>query len=70
MLVVLDTIGAPIKGHDSNFGIGEGMIVLDNVVCDGDEQNLFHCEHNDFFNNNCDHTEDAAVICGGKLRKY
>ncbi len=59
--------GAPLKGLDSIYGSGTGRIILDNVVCNGSEENLFLCDHNDLFVNNCDHTEDAAVICGSKI---
>ena len=58
-------VGAPLKGMDSVYGSGNGFIILDNVVCNGDEQDLFQCTHNDFFETNCDHTEDVAVVCNG-----
>ena len=58
-------VGAPLKGMDSVYGGGNGSIILDNVVCNGDEQDLFQCTHNDFFETNCDHTEDVAVVCNG-----
>lgn len=63
------TSGAPLNGRDSEFGNGAGVIVLDNVVCNGDEENLLQCAHNDLLANNCDHSEDAAVICGSKSRQ-
>lgn len=34
-------------------------------MCQGSEANLLMCEHNARFDTNCDHSEDAAVICGG-----
>ena len=54
-----------MKGFDSIYGNGTGSIVLDNVVCDGSEENLFLCTHNNLFDTNCDHTEDVAVVCDG-----
>ena len=59
-------IGAPVSGRDSVYGSGSGRITLDNVVCNGGEANLFKCTHNEIFSNNCNHTEDAAVVCGSK----
>ena len=59
--------GTPVNGRDSVYGSGTGMITLDNVVCNGSEQDLLHCSHSDIMVHNCDHNEDAAVICGSKL---
>ena len=58
----------PIRGPSSRFGGGSGSILLDNVMCDGDESSLLECRHNTLFENNCaqDHSEDAAVVCGGE----
>lgn len=61
-----DVTGVPLKGIDSMFGGSSGDILLDNVVCNGSEDNLLLCAHNPLFNNNCNHSEDAAVICGCK----
>ncbi len=49
----------------AQFGVGVGSIVLDNVVCQGEEISLLDCQHNTFFETNCEHSEDAGVICGG-----
>ena len=57
--------GAALSGFASPYGSGNGSILLDNVVCTGTEDNLLHCAHNPLFENNCDHSEDAAVVCGG-----
>lgn len=46
--------------------MGTGAILLDNVVCDGTERNLLECDHNAVGVHNCDHSEDAAVMCGSK----
>ena len=57
--------GIALKARDSTFGSGQGIILLDNVMCQGSEDSLLACSHNSVFRTNCDHSEDAAVICGG-----
>ena len=55
-----------MRGLDSIYGRGNGSIFLDNVVCNGTEDTLLSCEHAGILNSNCDHSQDAAVKCGGK----
>ena len=55
----------PVK----NAGFGSGVprpIHLDNVICTGSEDTILNCTHNTV--NNCDHSEDAGVICGAVCR--
>lgn len=47
------------------FGVGSGEIVLDDVVCTGDESSIAVCRHNGFGQENCGHHEDVGVICFG-----
>lgn len=47
------------------FAQGSGQIWLDNVNCNGSEKYLASCWHNAFGTNDCDHREDAGVICSG-----
>lgn len=58
----------PIRGAGDRYGRGSGDILLDNVVCNGDESSLLNCSHNPLRQNNCDrnHSEDAGVVCGSK----
>merc|ERR1712038_1100960 len=46
----------------SAFGDGSGKIVLDNVNC-LTEDSIFECGHNGYFQHNCEHIEDAGVVC-------
>ena len=51
----------------ATYGQGGGPIFLDNVVCTGNESNLAQCQHLGIANHNCFHSDDAGVICPGKV---
>ncbi|XP_038523872.1 scavenger receptor cysteine-rich domain-containing group B protein [Canis lupus familiaris] len=53
-------LAAPGEAH---FGPGQGPILLDNVKCRGDESALLLCSHIRWDAHNCDHSEDASVLC-------
>lgn len=55
----------PVKA--AFYGEGNGSILLDDVVCSGNEGNLLECTHSSLFQNNCQHSEDAGVKCQGKI---
>ena len=42
-------------------------IWLDNVHCQGNESDLFQCEHDGVGVHNCDHNEDVGVKCGKSI---
>ncbi|KAM4813700.1 scavenger receptor cysteine-rich domain-containing group B protein [Urocitellus parryii] len=48
---------------EAHFGQGRGPILLDNVKCRGDESTLLLCSHIRWDAHNCDHSEDASVLC-------
>ena len=51
----------PIK--NGAFGNGESRpIILDDVRCSGNEESILNCSYDSV--SNCDHSEDAGVICG------
>ena len=50
----------------ADFGEGTGLIFLDNVHCSGSERYLNECQSEPLGSNNCQHKQDAGVICRGK----
>ena len=48
------------------FGEGSGLILLDNVNCNGGESSVFDCKHRNFGEHDCKHKEDAGVVCYGE----
>ena len=48
------------------YGTGNGDILLDDVLCRGNERNLSQCRTDSRGEKNCTHTEDAGVKCNGR----
>jgi len=50
-----------------SFGAGTGPILLDNVNCRGNETSLEDCEHSQWGQHNCDHSEDVSIVCADNM---
>ena len=62
MLGYEDALCAVSNGR---FGAAESdvPILMDNVLCRGNEEALDHCDFNGWGNHGCTHREDAGVVC-------
>lgn len=47
------------------FGRGRDQVWLDDVECTGHEKSLADCPHRGFGEHDCDHNEDAGIVCSG-----
>uniref|UniRef100_K7FRW9 Soluble scavenger receptor cysteine-rich domain-containing protein SSC5D n=1 Tax=Pelodiscus sinensis TaxID=13735 RepID=K7FRW9_PELSI len=55
-------LSAPLRAH---FGRGSDPIWLDDLRCTGTEAALSDCRARPWGDNNCNHGEDAGVVCSG-----
>lgn len=62
MSVPFSRTGA-FQKQDAPYGQGSGNIVLDDVICTGQETSIGCCVHNGYMVHNCGHSEDVGVVC-------
>lgn len=55
--------GSAVGLGNAHFGQGTGPIFLDDVTCTGNEDSITTCSFAGYGQSDCDHTEDASVIC-------
>ena len=62
----LSSSAAQVEASSSQYGVGEGPILLDDVKCSGNEASLLQCNKSPLAaGTDCDHTEDVAITCQG-----
>ncbi|KFR07652.1 Deleted in malignant brain tumors 1 protein, partial [Opisthocomus hoazin] len=58
--------GRAMAAHNrARFGQGMGHIWLDDLSCIGSEDNIAQCRARPWGQSNCNHGEDAGVVCSG-----
>ena len=62
---VATTSDADVR-FEAFFGEGTGRILLDDVTCNGSESQLIDCAHRPLGQHNCQHSDDAGVVCSGR----
>ncbi|XP_065153009.1 neurotrypsin [Paramisgurnus dabryanus] len=48
---------------DGMYGQGTGLILLDEVKCEGGENSLLECAHSEWGQHDCSHSEDVGIHC-------
>ncbi|XP_035534569.1 deleted in malignant brain tumors 1 protein-like [Morone saxatilis] len=54
--------------YKAYFGRGRDQVLLDDVDCTGHEKSISDCPHRGFGEHDCDHNEDAGVVCSDTVR--
>lgn len=59
-----------VTGQGGSFPAGRGRVLLDELNCTGNEQNLWECPAVGKEDTDCGHKEDAGVICSGPSQRH
>ena len=62
----LDCGTAVAVKYKAFFGMGTDQVWMDDIDCTGSEKALAECPHRGFGENDCDHNEDAGLVCSGR----
>ena len=62
--------GFPVLQGFFGEGSEDISIYLSNVRCNGTERSLIQCQHDGLGVHDCDHSEDAGVICISKYELF
>ena len=54
---------AIVASGSAAYGQGSGEIWLNELNCIGTESNIGHCSHTGWGSHDCDHSEDAGIVC-------
>lgn len=46
------------------FGSGNGLILLENLGCTGNETDISNCSSNGWGHSDCNHDQDVSLLCG------
>lgn len=64
----------PIRKTDGSLYTYEGSdsipVWLDDVDCEGSEENIINCPHGPIGTHLCSHDHDIGIICTGKIYMY
>ena len=69
-VALLFLILAAAASYAAEFGRGSGPIFLDDIRCNGTESQLTNCANVGVGVHNCEHSEDAGVVCAGIMSGF
>ncbi|KAM7395501.1 hypothetical protein PAMA_006990 [Pampus argenteus] len=63
--------GAPMSvRYKAFYGRGKDHVWMDDVECTGQEKSLADCPHRGFGEHDCDHHEDAGLVCSDTIKLF